>query len=84
MPSFTALATLKYGSSWNVHRPVFPHIPQAMQPGTGCLPMLTISVSMPSTFRVLATSLNAVNVFPLALGLPLINNAFISCFLFLV
>ena len=32
---------------------------------------------MPSSFRVFATSLRAVNVFPFALGLPLINKTFI-------
>ena len=44
---------------------------------SGNLAILGLIVhAMPSSFRVFATSLRAVNVFPFALGLPLINKTF--------
>ena len=49
-------------------------MPQAIQPCTAFFPILIISVSMPSPFSVLATSLSARNVLPFSLGLPLISN----------
>src|SRR5574344_2344208 len=67
--SFTLSSCIHFFSS--------PHFPQPRQPPIGFPPIKNISVSIPSSFKVFATSASAVYVQPLFLALPLINNTFI-------
>ena len=51
---------VSFTTSSNTHFPVSRHVPHAMQPATGLVPIHTISVSMPSASSVSATSRSAV------------------------
>ena len=71
-----AFSTNSLTISFIKHSPVLRQVAHPIHPHIGLFPNWNISVSILFSFKVLATSSNAVKVHPYLCGLPLTNNTF--------